>query len=183
MSVEEQRMRFTVERYEQMVEAGILTEDDRVELLEGEILEMSPIHPPHASVVEELMRVFFMLVGDRARIRVQDPIRLPPDSEPEPDVVLARPGRYSTRHPGPDDILLVVEVVDTTHRRDRRKLRTYARSGVREAWFVDLPASQIEVHRDPTPAGYASVEIVGRDGTVTTLAFADVHLSVDEILG
>jgi len=181
MSVDEQRMRFTVERYEQMVDAGILTKDDHVELLEGEILEMTPIGTPHSRAVQRLTRLFYEHVSDRALILVQAPVRLPPDSEPQPDVALADLDALQDHHPEPDELLLVAEVVHSTHRRDRRKLAEYARKGVREAWFVDVRDQRVEVHREPTPDGYQNVEIVGRDGTVSPLAFPDVRLAVDEI--
>lgn len=183
MAIEERRMRFTVERYERMVEAGILTKDDRVELIDGEIVEMTPMDPAHSTVAGILGETLMRGLGERGAIRPHCPIALPPDSEPEPDIWLAEPPqhRYRTRHPRPDDLYLVVEVAETSHRRDRRKLAIYAAAGVREAWLVDVPAERIEVHRDPSPDGYRRVETVETPGSVSPEAFPEVKVAVREL--
>src|SRR5207247_3212709 len=139
--------RFTVDEYYRMAETGILAEDDRVELLDGEIVEMSPIGPRHAATVTRLDHLFNRLVGDRAIVRAQNPVRLDGYSEPEPDIALVTPRAdfYRAEHPTPRDILLIVEVADTSLRYDRHtKLPGYARAGVPEAWLVDLTADRVE---------------------------------------
>jgi Uma2 family endonuclease len=184
MAVDVQRHRFTLEQYEHMVSAGVLGEDDRVELIDGEIIEMAPNDPPHVSPIRRLMTAF-QPIRDRAVMLVQMPIRVPPRSEPEPDLALAIPPeeRYARKHPEPGDLLLVVEVSHTTKRFDLTvKIPLYARSGISEVWIVDVPGEHIEVYRGPTPDGYDSVEVVARGGTVTPQAFPDVPVAVDEIL-
>lgn len=178
-------MRFTTERYERMVAAGVLTDDDRVELIDGEILEMPPLSPEHSSVVQRLTRRFYERLGDEAIIFVQDAIRLPPDSEPEPDIVLVRPPeeRYRRRHPDADDVLLIVEVIHSSGERDRlRKLPLDARHGILEVWLIDVPAGRFEVHRNIVGTGYASVEFVERGSAVAPLKFPDVSIAVDDVL-
>lgn len=136
-----------------MAEAGVLSETDRVELLHGEIVEMTPIHSRHAACVDRLARLFFETAGEQAHIRIQNPVRIPDHSEPQPDLVLARlrDDGYAGRHPGPDDILLVVEVSDTTAGYDREiKIPLYAAAGIPEVWLVDLPGRAVEVYRDPS---------------------------------
>lgn len=168
-----------------MAEAGILHEDDRVELIEGEIIEMTPIGRRHAACVAELNRLLVPAVGPRALLWPQNPITLPNETEPQPDIVLLRPraDRYLADDARPEDVLLLVEVADTSQRYDRQvKLPLYGRAGVAEVWIVDLPAEGIEVHRDPTASGYAHVERVGRGGVVSPAAFPDIILSVDTIL-
>jgi Uma2 family endonuclease len=185
MAVDVERHRFSIEQYERMVEVGVLTEDDRVELIDGEIVEMAPIDPDHSFPVQRLARVFMESLGGRAYVRIQDAIRLPPQSEPEPDVVLARPpdDLYRRRHPGPDDLFLVVEVAHTTQIKDRRmKIPLYAQQGILEAWLLDVPAQQLEIYRQPSPDGYRSVEFVGRGGPVAPLAFPDLLVVIDDVL-
>src|SRR5687767_11063460 len=130
MVVEPKRMPFSVETYERMVASGVLDEDLRVELIDGEIIEMPPLSPDHSIPVQRLAKLFIQALGDRAYVRTQDPIRLPPTSEPQPDVVLAVPPdtRYLSQHPGADDVLLVIEVARESRAFDRGpKLAIYAR--------------------------------------------------------
>jgi Uma2 family endonuclease len=186
MSLAVRTRRFSVEEYRKMVQAGILKEDDRVELLKGEVVEMVPIGPRHAHCVDRLTDRLGASLRGRAILRVQGPISLGPHSEPQPDLALLRPPmeRYAGSHPEPGDVLLVIEVAETTVEEDRtRKIPLYAQTGVREAWFVDLPAQTVEVHRSPTAAGYGSVRKLGRGQAVSPEAFPDIRLPVDEILG
>jgi hypothetical protein len=179
------RRRFTREEYHRMAEAGILHEDDRVELIEGEIVQMTPIGRRHAACVAELNRLLVPMVGQRALLWPQNPITLPDDTEPQPDIVLLRPraDRYLQDDARPEDVLLLVEVADTSQRYDRLvKLPLYGRAGVPEVWIVDLPGEVIEVHRRPAPSGYAQVERLGRGGAVAPAAFPDIVLPVDAIL-
>ena len=144
------RRTFTAEEYHRMVTAGILAEDDRVELIEGEIVRMSPIGSPHAACVDRLNALFTRRLARRATVRVQSPIALDGRSEPQPDVTVLRPREdyYAPQHPGPADILLVIEVVDTSGEYDRgTKLPLYARAGIREVWIVDVVHYTIEVYR------------------------------------
>jgi Uma2 family endonuclease len=185
MGVQVQRRLFTVEEYHRMAEAGILSEDDRVELIEGELVTMSPIGSRHAACVARLTALLFP-VGGRGILWVQNPIRLGARSEPQPDVALLRyrPDFYASAHPGPEDILLVVEVAETSADADRSlKIPLYARYGIPEAWLVDLLEERIEIYRHPTPQGYRSLHIAHRGETVSPTALPDLELSVDEILG
>jgi Uma2 family endonuclease len=187
MAIAWKTRRFTVAEYHRMGETGILGEDDRVELLDGEIVEMTPIEPRHASVVDRTMRLFSRLVGERAVIRVQSPIDLGAQaSEPQPDVTLLKPRAdfYATAHPGPEDVLLVVEVMDTSADRDRRlKLPLYARAAIREVWLVDLGAERIEVYRRPASDGYRQAPVLRRGEWTAVEALSDLALRVDDVLG
>ncbi len=177
-----ERRRFTVDEYERMIQAEILTADDRVELLDGEIVAMTPIGDEHADCVDDLNRFFVPAVGDRARVRIQNPIRLLPNSEPEPDVVLACPGRG---HPAAKDLLLLIEVSDSSLERDRKlKLPLYASAGVAEVWIVDLVGRKVDVHRDPDPDGsYSSVSRHRPGETLTPRALPDIRLPVEKVFG
>ena len=151
------RHRFSVDDYYRMAESGILKEHDRVELIEGEIVEMTPIGSRHAAVVDRLNRSLRMLPEERYLVRVQSPVRLDPHSEPQPDVSVlrARADDYETAHPGPEDVLLVIEVVDSSEAYDRGvKLRLYSRAGIPEVWLVVLSERTVEVFRRPGPSGY-----------------------------
>ncbi len=178
--------RFTVEEYHRMVEAGILGEDDRVELIEGEIIEMPPISSAHAGCVDRLAMRLMEGLRRRAIVRVQGPIRLGERSEPMPDLALLRPRAdfYASAHPGPEDVWLVIEVAETSGAYDReRKLPLYGRAGIPETWVVDLEREEVVVGRDPSPEGYRTLCIARRGETLAPLAFPDLILSVDEILG
>ncbi len=178
---------FTVEEYYQMAEVGILHEDDRIELIEGEIVEMAPISSRHQAQVDRLNRVFSESLGrQRVVIRVQGPVRLGERSEPQPDLALLRPRPdfYADAHPRPEDTLLVVEVAYTSEDYDREiKLPLYARYGIPEVWLTVLAEEVIEVHRKPTPEGYQEVRRVGRGESLSIQAFPDVVLAADEVLG
>lgn len=184
MAVHLTQRRFTVDEYEQMVEVGILGPDDHVELIEGAIVEMPPIGPLHADVVRWLSIFFVRTLEDRAVVSVQSPVRLPTSSEPQPDIALLRPGSYRQRHPEPADILLVVEVADTTVLSDRRyKIPMYARSRVAEAWLVDLTMNVLEVYRGPRTDGYSEQVVVRPGDAVHPQAFSDVAVQISEMLG
>ncbi len=179
------RRKFTVEEYHRLAEAGILGEDDRVELIDGEIVQMSPIGARHAACVARLTRQLGRL-EERAILWVQNPIRLGDFGEPQPDVALLRhrPDFYAAGHPGPEDVLLVVEVAETSAAYDRQvKVPLYARWGVPEAWLVDLEQDRIEVYRGPSPEGYREVQVVARGEQVAPAAFPEAELRVDGLLG
>lgn len=147
-----QRHRLSVADYYRMAEAGILGEDDRCELIEGEIIDMAPIGSRHASTVKRLLRHFERTVGNSAIVSIQDPIRLDARNEPQPDLALLRhrDDFYQQAHPTPGDVLLIVEVADASLRYDREvKLPLYARFGIPEVWIVDLQSSRVEIFRGP----------------------------------
>jgi hypothetical protein len=186
MTAEAVRHRFSVEDFYRMAEAGIFTEDDRVELIEGEVVEMPPIGPLHASAVDGLARLLYGLIPGSALLRVQNPVRLEPDSEPLPDLAVLkyRPGGYSRSHPGPDDVLLVIEVADTTAAYDRGvKLPLYGRSGIQEVWLVDLTAGKVEVYREPSPDGYRLIRISAPGESLSPLALPDISIDSGDVLG
>ncbi len=179
------RRKFTVEEYHRLAKAGILGEDDRVELIDGEILEMSPIGARHAACVDRMNRTFSSL-SDRAIVRVQNPVRLGDLAEPQPDLALLRPQAdfYAAGHPGPEDVLLVVEVAETSSDYDRQvKVPLYARWGIREVWLVDLEQDRIEVYRAPSPEGYREMVVVERGGRLGPVAFPDLELGAEDVLG
>lgn len=180
------RRRFTVDDYHRMAEVGILTEDERVELLDGEIVEMSPIGSDHAGHVKRLIALFTSRLGSRVVVSVQDPVVLSQHSEPQPDVTLLRPRAdfYSREHPWPDDVLLLIEVADTSLETDRRiKVPLYARANLREVWIVDLIAERVEVYREPAAGAYRETRALARGQGIAPQAFPDLALAVDDLLG
>ena len=186
MSVQTVRRRFTVEEYHRMVDAGILQEDDRVELLEGEVVEMAPIGSRHSGCVNRLTRLLSERSGGRAIVSVQNPIHLAEHSEPQPDVALLipRPDFYRDSHPEPGDILLLIEVSETSESYDRAvKVPMYARYGVREVWLVDLIEDVVVVHRQPGPDGYLDTRVVRRGEPLSTDALADLVHESSQVLG
>jgi Uma2 family endonuclease len=186
MAVQLLKRLFTVEEYHRMAEAGILSEDDRVELIEGEIVRMSPIGSRHAACVGRLTQQLVVQVGGRAIVRVQNPIRLGEHSEPQPDLALLRPRAdfYAEAHPGPEDTLLIVEVSETSAAPDLEvKVPLYARFGVPEVWLVDLAGERLEVFRNPSPQGYQDLRILRGGEVITPLLLPDLSLAVEAILG
>ncbi len=155
-----------------MAEAGILGEDERVELIEGEIVQMAPIGPAHAGCVINANRLFITRLGDRVVVSPQNPVVIRPRSEPQPDLLLLRPREvsYSRELPASADVLLAVEVADTTVRFDRLvKARLYARAGIPEFWLCLARDGAVEVHRAPGADGYASVTVHGPGQMVSPL--------------
>ncbi|MBI2371725.1 MAG: Uma2 family endonuclease [Deltaproteobacteria bacterium] len=186
MAVQLPRRRLTVEDFHRMAQAGILTEDDRVELLDGELIEMTPIGSRHAGCVNRLNRAFAQRVGDRALVSVQNPIRIAEHSEPQPDMALLRPRAdfYAQGHPEPQDVLLVVEVAETSLEVDREvKVPLYGKAGIPEVWLVDLAEGCVEVYRTPTPHGYAERQRMRPGQQLSTQEIPSLVLTVDEILG
>jgi Uma2 family endonuclease len=152
--------RFTVSDYHRMAEVGILDEDDRVELIEGEIVDMTPLGRRHQARVDQLAELLIRALGERAIVRVQGSIRLGERSEPQPDLVVLRRRAdfYADADAGPPDVLLVIEVADTSlaHHRDV-KVPLYHRAGITEVWLVDLNGENVTVYREPGPRGYGEV--------------------------
>ncbi|HSK96096.1 MAG TPA: Uma2 family endonuclease [Euzebyales bacterium] len=180
------RWRFTVDQYEQMARAGVFGRDDRVELLDGEIASMSPIGPTHASIVDRLTWLLVSRLDDRFIVRVQSPVRLPPHSEPEPDLAVLRPRDdfYSTRHPGPADVVLAIEVSDSTLALDRGvKLPIYARAALPQVWLVDVERRAVMVHRRPVDGSYAEASVLQRGKILASGPPLDLDLYVSGVLG
>lgn len=184
---EVKRHRFSVEEYHLMGEAGIFGEDDRVELIDGEVVEMTPIGWRHAQVVTGLTDALadFREVGGYA-VSVQNPLSLDDHGEPQPDLALLRRDRETGRLPAAGDVLVVVEVSDTSVAYDRDiKLPLYAGSGIAEAWLVDLTTDRVEVCTDPQEAagGYGKVEVYGRGEALRSRSVPGLELAVDRALG
>ena len=186
MSAEVETYRFSVEEFNKLGEAGIFAEDDRVELLDGEIIVMSPNGVQHAGVVMRLTSVLPRKLGDRVLLNPQNPTVVDKFSEPQPDIMLLVPRAdfYSSRHPGPEDIVLLIEVSDTTLAYDRgRKLRKYAESSIAEFWIVNLKKMTIEQYREPSSTKYEAARIFNRGEKITVAAFPDVPFAVEELIG
>ena len=176
---------WTADDYHRMAEVGLLDPDSRVELIEGEIVEMAPIGDGHADASNRLNRLLVMAIGERGIVAVGNPVRLNPHNEPQPDfTVLRLRDGYNTKGPRPEDVLLCIEVSDTTLRRDREVKRAlYARAGIPEFWIVNVGAREIEIHRSPVDGTYQSTECHGLGGTVTIQALPDISIQVSHIFG
>lgn len=175
--------RFTVDEYHRMAELGLWGEDDQIELVEGEIIDMSPIGPRHAACVRRLNDRLSQRVRERATLGVQDPVRLSDLSEPQPDIAVLRhrSDYYADAHPGPGDVLLLIEVADTSVAFDRgTKVPLYARAGVPGVWLVDLDGEAVEVFEGPGRNGYTETRRAHRG---EGLDVAGVTVAVDDILG
>ena len=183
LEVDVKRRLFTVAEYHRMGEAGILGEDERVELIEGEIVQMAPIGPRHVGSVININRLFVTRLGDRAVVSPQNPVVIPPRSEPQPDLLLLRPRTvsYSRELPTSQDVLLAVEVADTSVRFDRLvKARLYARAGIAEFWLCLAMDGAVEVYREPRRDGYAGMLVHGPGDVVSPFAFPDVSFTVSD---
>jgi Uma2 family endonuclease len=176
--------RISVAKYDEMIRTGVLSENDRVELIRGAIHEKMPIGPEHSASVKALIRAFIERLGSRATVGSQDPIVLP-DSEPEPDVSLAQPraDNYASGHPKAAEIFAVVEVADSSLDFDRdEKLPMYADGAIPECWIVNLIQRQIEVYRMPADGTYASQSVARPGDEIELLAFPGIRFAVNEIL-
>jgi Uma2 family endonuclease len=186
MAVQLKRWRFTVDDYHQMARAGILDEDARVELIEGEIVEMAPIGDWHAGSVIDITHLLVTSFGDVAAVSVQNPVRLDQYNEPQPDFALLhrRTGPARFQLPTPGEIFLLIEVADSSATVDRRiKMPLYARHAIVEVWLVDLRKATITVYRDPSHDGYRTELTIRRGERLSPLSFPDRVLSADDILG
>jgi len=178
--------RFSVREYYRMAETGILRPEERVELLDGRIIDMSPIGPFHGGVTKRLIRFFTGLAKNRWIVSAQDPVHLDEYSEPQPDLMLLKPqpDDYTSRHPGPEDVLLLIEVADSSLAVDRgEKLPAYGRAGICEVWILNLVAKNIEVYREPHFTGYGSSQTLRGGDKLAPLAFPDAALDVAQLLG
>jgi Uma2 family endonuclease len=179
--VEIPRRRFTVAEYHRMAEVGIFHRGERVELIEGEIVQMAAIGPRHAGCVINATRLFITQLAGRAVVSPQNPVVIQPRSEPQPDLLLLRPRAisYSREHATPGDVLLAAEVADTTAPFDRLvKGHLYARARIAEFWLFLTADDIVEIHREPGPDGYASVTAHASGQTVSPLAFPAVGFAV-----
>ncbi len=185
MGVVAERKRFTVDEYHKLGKAGVLGENDRIELVEGELIQMAPIGSVHAAIVARLQRLFHAGVPQGFAVWTQNPLSLPPSSEPQPDLALIKPRTddYLGSLPAASDVLLVIEVADTTLAYDRDvKMPLYAKHGIPEAWLIDVGAACLEMHRDPGAEGYRTLLRPDRDAAVSPLALPDVSIDLKALL-
>lgn len=185
MVAQVQRRLFTVDEYRQMIDAGIFGEDDRLELLAGEIVAMGPIGSRHAACVKRLAQMLIQKLDSRAIVGVQDPIRLDAFSVPETDlsVVAFREDYYAGGHPTPDDVLLLIEVADSPIDQDRAvKLPLYARAGIAEVWLMDLIDGVIDAYRTPSSEGYLLRQRYLSSQTIETTGALAISIQVGQVL-
>lgn len=185
MAAQLARRLFTVEEYHQMAEAGILTEDDHVELLDGEIIKMTAKGTRHASSVSRITTLLYRQVGDNVIVRVQDPVQLGAHSEPEPDIALVRwrDDFYMDRHPRAGEVFLIIEVADSSIGTDRTtKLRLYAQAGVTEVWIVNLTNGTVEVYAQPQDGEYGISRTASRDDTLTLASVPEIRVRVADMV-
>lgn len=184
MPTDRPRHRFSLEEYEQMIEFGILDENDNLELIRGELVQKMTIGDPHASCVDRLIKLFIRLLDDSVVVRSQNPVVVL-DSRPEPDVVLAvaRDDDYATRAPQSSDILLLIEVADSSLEYDRtEKLSLYAEAGVGEYWIANIRQQCVEVYRDLQPNGiYANTRVAILGETLSIVRLPGVSIAVDHV--
>ncbi len=186
MTVQIAHRPFTVAEYYRMAEVGILSEEDRVELVEGRIVTMSPIGSRHAACVDRLNRLFNHRSAQNVLVRVQNPIRLDDFSEPEPDLALLHPRDdfYAEEHPAAADVLLVLEVADTSEEYDRDvKVPLYARTGIPEVWLVSLSKNLTEIYTQPVDGTYQNIHQAKPGETVYPQGVPGLTIPVDELLG
>lgn len=176
--------RFTVSDYLRMAESGILPADGRVELIDGEIVDMSPIGPFHSGSLSDFIEHFAAISGGRWRLLSQSPLHLGPIDMPEPDVALLRPSEhgYKKAHPVAADVFLLIEVSDSSLSFDQTvKLPLYAKHGIPEVWILNVPQRQLEVYREPQAGTYAEKSIL-KSGIVAPAAFPDSGIDVGRFL-
>lgn len=186
MSVQYQKRYFSVDDYYRMADAGLFPIGTRTELIEGEVIEMCPIGNRHAGCVLRLNTLLGRKVGASALVSVQNPVRLNDFSEPQPDIALLKPRDdfYSSAHPTPADVLLIIEVADSSVEFDRRiKLPLYARAGIAETWVMVLPKGTIEVHSQPVNGKYQKVQRLKRGRRLVSPTIAGLDFKVDDLLG
>lgn len=184
-----QAKRFSLEEYHKLTEIGFFHEDDRIELIRGEIIEMAAKGTAHEVCLRNLLRELPRLVGDRATLQSQAPIILPPNSEPEPDFAIVRnsPDNYLSAHPSPNDVLLVMEVADSTLNYDRNiKLPLYAEAGISDYWIFNLFDNQLEAHSEPFQNsqgtfGYQNRRIVLPNQAISIPCFPDLSLDLARV--
>jgi len=185
MAIEISRKLFTVHDYHRMVDAGILCEDDRVELIRGEVLTMSPIGPRHSAAVLRATQALVRIVGDHAIVGVQGSIRLDEYDEPQPDIYLLRPREdfYASGHAGPRDIFLIIEMADSSLGYDQKvKMELYAETGVPEYWIADIQNDRLITYSNPGKNAYRTMETLQRGNVTTPLLLPECRIPVDVLL-
>ena len=176
---------FTVDEYHMMAEVGILHEDDRLELIEGEIVKMAPIGSRHAACTNKINRLLSTALGGRAIVSIKNPLPLSEKTEAQPDITLLkhRSDFYAERHPEPADVLLVIEVADTSLAYDRDiKMPQYARAGIPKAWLVDLASQQLLSFLDPTEQAYGRTVTRKAGKSFSPSAFSDITFTLNDLL-
>jgi Uma2 family endonuclease len=184
--VQVSRHRFTVADYERMCQVGIFSEDERLEPVCGEVIQMSPIGERHAACVAILAQLITLRLQRSALVWVQNPLWLDEYSEPQPDLAVLKPRatHYRTSKPTPDDVLVVIEVSDSTLEYDRKvKMPLYAGAGLPEAWLVNLPEERIEVYTDPASGEYQAARLDARRRKLQSHTLASLRISVSKVLG
>jgi Uma2 family endonuclease len=179
------RRKFTLDEYHRLGEMGFLGEDDRVEFMDGEIIEMSPIGKKHNACVSRNTRLFVQRLDDKAVVYVQNSILIL-ENEPLPDIAILQPNPtyYADRYATAEDVLLIIEVADSSLAYDQEiKTPKYAKAGVQELWIVDLNDDMVWVYRNPSEKGYLDLKAYQRGETITLLAFSDITLAINDILG
>jgi Uma2 family endonuclease len=184
------RRHFTLEEYHRLGDLGFFGEEERVELIRGEIIQMPTKKPPHSVCNTLLWQELYKLIGGRAILRVQEPIILPADSEPQPDVAIVRnqEDNYLSSHPYPEDILLLIEVADSTLKYDQEtKLRLYAEAGISDYWIVNLANNQLETYSQPYQEhdgqfNYRLKRIYLQNESVKLPCFSELSLVLSSIL-
>jgi Uma2 family endonuclease len=185
MTVQIARKLFSVSDYARMRESGILAEDDRVELIGGEVRSMTPIGPQHAAIVKRLNTLLTRQLADIAIVGIQDPIRLSDFTEPQPDIAILqqRADFYAAEHPGAADVLLVIEVADTSAEYDRyEKIPRYAEAGIAEAWLVDVANQVIEQYTLPRSGRYLNLRRLEHGDIITSSVLSAIELRVAQVL-
>ena len=186
MVTEVSRYSFTIDEFAKMGEIGIFTEDDRVELIDGQVRELPRITPLHAAIVTRLNATLIKVLNRSAIVSVQNPVQLDLHNETLPDtaIIKARGDYYKTAHPGPGDTLLVIEAADSSLAYDLyEKAPLYAKSMIPELWVVDLEAKVVRVFTQPGPSGYANESVMQRGETVTSTSVEGLRVEVNEIFG
>lgn len=174
---------WTIDEYYRMAEVGIIAPDERVELIDGEVISMASKKPPHVLVSELASEALRRLLGDVAYIRTQDPVHLSDRSEPEPDIAVVVPPlrRYFDHHPYAEEIFLIIEVADATLEFDlKRKVGVYARSQIQDYWVVDVNQNQIHIFREPVAGMYVKIDVMDEQDTIRLLAFPDIEVAFQE---
>ncbi len=185
MAVQLSTRRFTVEDFHRMGQAGIFSEDSHVELLDGDVVDISPIGSRHAACVSRLNRLLMQQLGDLVIVWVQNPVRLDVRSELQPDIAVLQPHSdfYAHGHPEPRDVLLLIEVADTSLETDHQiKLPLYAKAEIPEVWIVNLPDRRVEVYRQPTKGQYQLSQSFHEFDPIIFQAFPHIRLQVSEIV-
>ncbi len=184
MAIQLEQRLLTVQDYHRMIEAGILTKEDRVELLNGQLIKMSPIGSRHAACVDKIDELLKKLTADKALVRVQNPVITNSLSEPEPDIAIVKrkDNYYADGHPKPDDVYLIIEVADSSLEKDRQtKLEIYASANIPEYWIINLDKKEVEVYQSPFKNTYRSKKLFFPEDAIE-LPRLGVALAVQQLL-